>query len=68
MNHPNVKPLMSLMGQKATSSHRRDMSVLLPAADMPVNGSFAPEAVIPALRFWITFAFLTFTPGRRLRR
>jgi hypothetical protein len=39
----------SEMGQKGDLSHRRDMSVLPPAADMPVNGSFAPEAALGGL-------------------
>jgi len=34
----------SELGQKATPARRYAMSVLLPGADMPVTGRFAPEA------------------------
>lgn len=34
------------LGQTAPFARHRCMSIVPPIADMPVNGSFAPEAVI----------------------
>jgi hypothetical protein len=41
---------MSVPGQKATFARRRGMSVVPPGADMPLNGRFAPEAAVHAIR------------------